>query len=162
VLFLEHKRLYRETYGRAPYPGPDYMIPFGKARIVKSGTDMTVVTYGAVVPRALQAAQKIEREQGISVELIDLRTLSPYDWEAIATSVRKTNRVIVAHEDMISWGYGAEIAARIADELFEDLDAPVKRVAAMDTFVAYQPILEDAILPQSEDLYRAMAALKKF
>ena len=162
VLFLEHKRLYRETFGRALYPGPDFTIPFGKARIVKPGRDLTVVTYGAVVPRALQAAVKIEREKGISVELIDLRTLSPYDWEAIAESVRRTSRVIVAHEDMKSWGYGAEIAARIAEELFHDLDAPVRRVAAMDTFVAYQPILEDAILPQPDDLYRAMAELAAF
>ena len=138
------------------------MIPFGKARTWKEGKDLTVVTYGAVVPRALQAAQRIEREQGVSVELIDLRTLNPYDWEAIANSVRKTNRVIVAHEDTLSWGYGAEIAARIADELFEDLDAPVKRVAAMDTFVAYQPALEDVILPQAEDLFKAMESLAKF
>jgi 2-oxoisovalerate dehydrogenase E1 component len=162
VMFLEHKRLYRETFGRAPYPGPDYMVPFGKAKIVKEGNGLTVITYGATVPRALQAAQKIEREQNVNVELIDLRTLNPYDWEAIATSVRKTSRVIVAHEDTLSWGYGAEIAARIADELFEDLDAPVKRVAATDTFVAYQPILEDVILPQSEDLFKAMEALAKF
>ena len=162
VMFMEHKRLYRETFGRSPYPGPDYMIPFGKAKIVKEGNDITVVTYGAVVPRALQAAQKIEREQGVSVELIDLRTLSPYDWEAIANSVRKTSKVIVAHEDTLSWGYGAEIAARIADELFEDLDAPVKRVAAKDTWVAYQPILEDVILPQSEDLFKAMEQLARF
>jgi len=161
VMFLEHKRLYRETFGRAPYPGPDYMIPFGKARTVRPGHDLTVITYGAVVPRALQAAQRVERENGVSVELIDLRTLSPYDWEAIATSVAKTNRVIVAHEDMLSWGYGAEIAARIADELFDELDAPVKRVAAKDTFVAYQPILEDEILPQAEDLYQAMVQLAK-
>ena len=162
VIFLEHKRLYRETFGRAPYPGADYMIPFGKAKIVKEGKDLTVVTYGATVPRALQAAQKIEREQNVSVELIDLRTLNPYDWEAIATSVRKTSRALVVHEDTLSWGYGAEIAARIADELFEDLDAPVRRVAATDTFVAYQPILEDVILPQSEDLFKAMESLSKF
>ncbi len=162
VLFLEHKRLYRETFGRSPYPGPEHMIPFGKARTVKEGRDLTVITYGAVVPRALQAAQKIEREHGISVELIDLRTLSPYDWEAIAASVRKTSRVIVAHEDVLSWGYGAEIAARIADELFDDLDAPVRRVAATDTFVAYQPLLEDVILPQADDLYKAMESLAKF
>jgi 2-oxoisovalerate dehydrogenase E1 component len=162
VLFLEHKRLYRETFGRAMYPGPEYAIPFGKAKIVKPGKDLTVVTYGAVVPRALQAAVKIEREKGISVELIDLRTLSPYDWETIAESVRKTNRVIVAHEDMQSWGYGAEIAARIGDELFHDLDAPVRRVAAMDTFVAYQPALEDVILPQADDVYQAIAELAAF
>ena len=161
VMFLEHKRLYRETYGRAPYPGPDYMVPFGKAKIVKEGSDLTVVTYGATVPRSLQAAQKIERDHNVSVELIDLRTLSPYDWETIATSVKKTSRVLVVHEDMLSWGYGAEIAARIADELFFDLDAPVRRVAAKDTFVAYQPVLEDVILPQSDDILKAMLELSK-
>jgi 2-oxoisovalerate dehydrogenase E1 component len=138
------------------------MIPFGKAAITRAGTDVTVITYGALVPRALQAAKRAEQEHGISTEVIDLRTLSPYDWEAIATSVKKTNRVIVAYEDMKSWGYGAEIAARIADELFEDLDAPVKRVAAMDTFVAYQPMLEDAILPQPEDVLKAIVELRAF
>ena len=162
VLFLEHKRLYRETYGRAPYPGPDYMIPFGKAKVVQAGTDLTVITYGAVVPRALQAAQKLEREHRVSVELIDLRCLNPFDWDAIATSVKKTNRALIAYEDSLSWGYGAEIAARIADQLFHHLDAPVKRVAATDTFVAYQPILEDAILPQASDLFRAMKELAEF
>jgi 2-oxoisovalerate dehydrogenase E1 component len=162
VLFLEHKRLYRETYGRAPYPGPDYMIPFGKAKIVHPGTDLTVITYGAVVPRALQAAQKLEREHGVRVELIDLRCLNPFDWETIAASVGKTNRALVAYEDTLSWGYGAEIAARIADQLFDQLDAPVRRVAAADTFVAYQPILEDAILPQANDLFRAMKELAEY
>jgi 2-oxoisovalerate dehydrogenase E1 component len=162
VLFLEHKRLYRETFGRAVDPGPDYTIPFGKAKTIREGKDLTVITYGAVVPRALQAAQKIHRDKGIDVELIDLRSLSPYDWEAIATSVRKTSRVIIAHEDMQSWGYGAEIAARIGDELFHDLDAPVRRVAAMDTFCAYQPVLEDVILPQPEHLYQAIADLAAF
>jgi 2-oxoisovalerate dehydrogenase E1 component len=162
VMFLEHKRLYRETYGRAPYPGPDYMIPFGKAKTVREGSHLTLVTYGAVVPRALQAAHRAGRELGIETEVIDLRTLSPYDWEAIAESVRRTSRVIVAHEDVLSWGYGAEIAARIADELFDDLDAPVKRVAATDTFVAYQPQLENVILPQPEDLFRAIEGLAKF
>jgi 2-oxoisovalerate dehydrogenase E1 component len=162
VLFLEHKRLYREPYGRSAYPGPDYMVPFGKAAITRPGTDLTIVTYGALVPRALQAAQKAERDHGISTEVIDLRSLSPYDWDAIATSVKKTSRVIVAYEDMKSWGYGAEIAARIADELFEDLDAPVKRIAAMDTFVAYQPILEDAILPQPEDILKTIVELRRF
>ena len=162
VLFLEHKRLYRETFGRSPYPGPDYMIPFGKAKVVQPGTDLTVITYGAVVPRALQAAQKLEREQGAKIELIDLRCLNPFDWDAIAASVRKTNRVLVAYEDTLSWGYGAEIAARIADQLFDVLDAPVRRVAALDTYVAYQPILENAILPQIADLYRAMRELSEF
>jgi 2-oxoisovalerate dehydrogenase E1 component len=162
VLFLEHKRLYRETYGRAAYPGPDFMIPFGKAQIVQPGTDLTVITYGAVVPRALQAAQKLEREHGVHVELIDLRSLNPFDWETIAASVGKTNRALVAYEDSLSWGYGAEIAARIADQLFERLDAPVRRVAAADTFVAYQPILEDAILPQANDLFLAMKELAEY
>jgi len=162
VLFLEHKRLYRETYGRAPYPGPDYMIPFGKAKIVQPGTDLTVITYGAVLPRALQAAQKIEREVGVKVEVIDLRCLNPFDWETIAASVAKTNRALVAYEDTLSWGYGAEIAARLADQLFDKLDAPVRRVAAADTFVAYQPILEDAILPQANDLFLAMKELAEY
>jgi len=162
VMFLEHKRLYRETYGRSPYPGPDYMIPFGKAKVVKEGTDLTLVTYGATVPRSLQAAQKAERDHGISVEIIDLRTLVPFDWETIAASVKKTNRALVVHEDMLSFGYGAEIAARIADELFMDLDAPVRRVAAKDTFVAYQPILEDVILPQADDIKAAIQKLAEF
>jgi 2-oxoisovalerate dehydrogenase E1 component len=162
VLFLEHKRLYRESYGRAAYPGPDYMIPFGKAKIVNPGTDLTVITYGAVVPRALQAVQRLDREHGLKIELIDLRTLNPFDWETIAASVTKTNRVVVAYEDTLSWGYGAEIAARIADELFAHLDAPVKRVAAKDTFVAYQPVLESAILPQVQDLYLAMKELAEY
>ncbi len=162
VLFLEHKRLYRETYGRAAYPGPDFAIPFGKAKIVRPGSQITFVTYGALVPRALQAAQQAERLHGIDVEILDLRSLSPYDWEAIATSVRKTSRVIVAHEDMLSWGYGAELAARIADELFDDLDAPVRRIGSMDTFVAYQPKLEDAILPQPDTILKAIVDLKNF
>ena len=162
VLFLEHKRLYRESYGRAAYPGPDYMIPFGKAKIVHPGTDLTVITYGAVVPRALQAAQKLEREQGLKVELIDLRSLNPFDWETIAASVKKTNRALVAYEDTLSWGYGAEISARIADQLFDQLDAPVRRVAAKDVFVPYQPILEDAVLPQPNDLFLAMKDLAQY
>jgi 2-oxoisovalerate dehydrogenase E1 component len=162
VLFLEHKRLYRETFGRGVYPGPEYAIPFAKAKVVRPGKDLTLVTYGALVPRGLQAAEKLHRETGVDVELIDLRTLTPYDWETIAESVRKTNKVIVAHEDMLSWGYGAEIAARIGAELFDSLDAPVRRVAALDTFVAYQPILEDAILPQPENLYKAMLVMAKY
>jgi 2-oxoisovalerate dehydrogenase E1 component len=158
VLFLEHKHLYRQPYNRAEYPGPDFTIPFAKARVVREGKDVSIITYGAVVHRAEVAAATLSRE-GISAEIIDLRTLSPYDWEAIATSVRKTTRVIVAYEDMRSWGYGAEIAARIADELFYDLDGPVRRVAATDTFCAYHPILEDAILPQAEDLIRTVREL---
>ena len=147
VLFLEHKHLYRQTYNKGAYPGPDYMIPFGKAARAREGNDVTVVTFGALVQRSLVAARQVEAD-GISTEVLDLRTLSPYDWEAIAASVRKTGGCIVAHEDSRSWGYGAEIAARIADELFEHLDAPVRRIGALDTFVGYHPVLEDAILPQ--------------
>ena len=161
VLFLEHKHLYRQPYNRSEYPGADFTIPFGKARVVREGTDVSIITYGAVVHRAEVAAAELARN-GVSAEVIDLRTLSPYDWEAIAASVQKTNRVIVAYEDTRSWGYGAEIAARIADELFYDLDAPVRRVAATDTFCAYQPKLEDAILPQTEHIVRAVRELADF
>ena len=160
VLFLEHKKLYREMYNRAPYPGPDFMIPFGKAKVVKTGTSLTVITYGAIVQKALLAAQDVEkRSPGVSIEVIDLRTLSPYDWDAIRTSVEKTSRVMVAHEDTLSFGYGAEIVARIADELFTSLDAPVKRVAALDTWVGYHPQLEAKILPQTDDLVRTIDQL---
>src|SRR5919201_918214 len=159
VLFLEHKHLYRQAYNKSAYPGADFMIPFAKARTVREGTDLTVVTYGALVQRALVAAKNAEQQQGINAEVIDLRTLSPYDWEAIARSVRKTNKAVVAHEDTRTHGFGAEIAARISEELFEYLDAPVRRVAALDTFVAYAPQLEDAILPQAEDVYRAITEL---
>lgn len=162
VLFLEHKRIYREPIGRSADPGPDFMIPFGRASVVREGKDITIVTYGALVQRALQAAARAQAELGVEAEVLDLRTLSPYDWDAIAESVRKTSRLIVAHEDMMSWGYGAELAARAADELFEYLDAPVERVAAMDTFVAYHPDLEDAILPQPEDLFQAIARSTRY
>ncbi len=162
VLFLEHKRLYRETHDRAPYPGPDYAIPFGKARLVRAGSDLTIITYGALVPRSLQAAERARRAHNIDVEILDLRTLNPYDWEAIAASVKKTSRVLVVHEDMLSWGYGAEIAARIGEELFDSLDAPVRRIGAMDTFVAYQPVLEDAILPQPDTILKAIVELKAY
>jgi len=161
VMFLEHKHLYRQPYNRSEYPGPDYTVPFGKARLVKEGSQASIITYGAVVRRAEVAAAALERN-GVSVEIIDLRSLAPYDWEAIAASVRKTHRVIVAYEDMISWGYGAEIAARIGEELFGELDAPVKRVAATDTFCAYQPKLEDAILPQTDDITAAVMQLLEY
>jgi len=158
VMFLEHKHLYRQPYNRSEYPGPDYTVPFGKARLVKEGHEVSIITFGAIVHRAEVAAAQLERE-GVSVEIIDLRSLSPYDWDAIAATVRKNHRVIVAYEDMVSWGFGAEIAARIADELFDELDAPVKRVAAMDTFCAYQPKLEDVILPQTEHILSAVRQL---
>jgi 2-oxoisovalerate dehydrogenase E1 component len=162
VLFLEHKHLYRQPYNRSPYPGPDFTIPFGKARVVREGTDLSIVTYGAMVHRAEVAAAELQRDGGISLEILDLRSLSPYDWEAIVSTVTKTNRVIVAYEDMRSWGYGAEIAARIADELFHNLDAPVRRVAALDSFCAYQPQLEEKILPQSRDIVNAVRELAAF
>jgi 2-oxoisovalerate dehydrogenase E1 component len=163
VLFLEHKKLYRETYNRSSHPGEDFTIPFGKAKIVKSGESMTVVTYGALAHKSVIAAQDVEkRHPGTSVEVIDLRSLSPYDWNAVAESVRKTSRVIVAYEDTLSFGYGAEIAARIADELFTYLDAPVKRVAALDTWVGYHPRLEATILPQTDDLIRTMDQTLEF
>ena len=162
VLFLEHKHLYRQTYNKAPNPGPNFMIPFGKAKVVRQGRDLTVVTYGAVVQRALVAAKELEERDGVSVEVIDLRSLSPVDWEAITASVTKTSKVLVAYEDARSWGYGAELAARIADECFPWLDAPVKRVASTDTFVGYAPRLEDFILPQVEDLAGAMRDLHAF
>jgi len=161
VLFLEHKHLYRQTYNKSPYPGPNFMIPFGKAKVVREGTDITVVTYGATLQRALTAANAVA-ENGISVEVIDLRTLSPWDRATVFSSVKKNSRVIVGYEDSISWGYGAEIAAAIADECFAWLDAPVKRVASADTFVGYAPQLEDAILPQVADFKQAYEEIVKF
>ncbi|HYE66674.1 MAG TPA: dehydrogenase E1 component subunit alpha/beta [Pyrinomonadaceae bacterium] len=158
VLFLEHKHLYRQAYNKSQYPPEDFMIPFGKAKTVREGTDLSIITYGALVQRSLVAAKQAE-QQGINVEVIDLRTLAPYDWNTIAATVKKTSKVIVAHEDSLSFGYGAEIAARINDELFEYLDAPVRRVAALDTFVAYAPQLEDAILPQVDDVAQAITEL---
>jgi 2-oxoisovalerate dehydrogenase E1 component len=162
VLVLEHKHLYRQTYNKAVNPGPDFMIPFGKARTVRRGRDLTLVTYGATVQRAFTAANQMHEEQGIDAEVIDLRSLSPWDSERVYESVKRTSRVIVAYEDAISWGYGAEIAARIADDCFAWLDAPVKRVASTDTFVAYAPRLEDAILPQVDDFKRAIGELMAF
>jgi 2-oxoisovalerate dehydrogenase E1 component len=161
VLFLEHKHLYRQAYNKSQYPGDEFMIPFGKAKKVREGTNLSIITYGALVQRSLVAAKQAEQE-GVSVEVLDLRSLVPYDWNAIVTTVKKTNRVIVAHEDPLSFGYGAEIAARISEELFEYLDAPVRRVCALDTFVAYAPQLEDAILPQMSDVAKAIAELKAY
>ena len=161
VLFLEPKHLYRQTHNRSPYPGRDYMIPFGKAKLVREGTSLTIVTYGSLVVRAVQAAKTLEQD-GIKPEILDLRSLNPYDWELIAASVKKTNRVLVLHEDHISWGYGAEIAARIADELFAFLDAPVRRLAGKDVFIPYHPLQEDAVLPQPADIVEAVRALAAY
>jgi 2-oxoisovalerate dehydrogenase E1 component len=161
VIFLEHKHLYRQAYNKSAYPGDDFMIPFGKAKTVREGNAISIITYGALVQRSIVAAKEADK-QGISVEIIDLRTLNPYDWTAITETVKKTSRVIVAHEDSVSWGYGAEIAARISSELFEHLDAPVRRVGALDTFVGYAPQLEDAILPQSGDVLKAIVELHAY
>jgi 2-oxoisovalerate dehydrogenase E1 component len=162
VIFLEHKHLYRQTYNKSPYPGPNFMIPFGKAKVVREGTDVTVVTYGATVQRAFTAANQVAESGGPNVEVIDLRSLSPWDREMVFLSTKKTSRVIVAYEDSLSWGYGAEIAAAIAQECFAWLDAPVLRIASTDTFVGYAPALEDAILPQVEDFKRAYAEIIAF
>ncbi len=163
VLFLEHKRLYREPYNRSPHPGPEFTIPFGKANVVKSGHSLTVVTYGMLVQKSLVAAAQLERrDPDLSIEVIDLRTLAPYDWECIAASVKKTSRVLIAHEDCLSWGYGAELAARIARELFDCLDAPVGRIGALDTWVGYSPQLEDAILPQVDNIAREMERVLEY
>ena len=162
VIFLEHKHLYRQTYNKAAYPGPDFMVPFGSATIVRRGDDVTVVSYGAVVQRSVQAAKQLEEGLGITTEVIDLRSLNPVDWDTIGESIKKTNKVIIAYEDSLSWGYGAELAARIAAEFFEWLDAPVRRVAASDTFVAYSPDLEDVILPQVGDLVTAIEGLHRY
>ena len=161
VLFLEHKHLYRQTYNKGAYPGSEYMIPFGKAAVRRDGRDVTVVTWGALVQRSLLAAQQAEKD-GISVMVIDLRTIMPFDWEAIAAAVRQTNRLVVAHEDQLTCGFGAELAARAAEHLFEHLDAPVRRVAALDTPVAYAPDLEEEILPQAADVLEAIRETARY
>jgi 2-oxoisovalerate dehydrogenase E1 component len=162
VIFLEHKHLYRQVYNKSPYPGADFMIPFGKAKIVKEGSDVTVVTCGAVVKRSLDAARIAAERDGLNVEVIDLRSLNPLDMETITRSVKKTNRVVIAHEDSLSWGIGSEISARIASDLFEWLDAPVKRVASLDTWVAYAPQLEAAILPDSDRVLGAVREVARY
>ncbi|HUK14105.1 MAG TPA: dehydrogenase E1 component subunit alpha/beta [Thermoanaerobaculaceae bacterium] len=159
VIFLEHKHLYRQTHNKAAYPGPGFMVPFGKAATARAGGDLSVITYGATVVRSVQAANRLGDEGAAEVEVIDLRSLSPFDWEAIAASVKRTGRALVVHEDCLSFGFGAEIAARIADELFPWLDAPVRRLAARDTFVGYAPALEDATLPQVDTIMSAMRAV---
>jgi 2-oxoisovalerate dehydrogenase E1 component len=161
VLFLEHKHLYRQTYNKGEYPGPDYTIPFGKAAVRREGVDVLVLTWGALVQRSLVAAQQAEKH-GISAMVVDLRTIVPYDWETIAHAVAKTNRVVIAHEDQLTCGFGAELAARIAGDLFEHLDAPIRRVAALDVPVAYHPDLEEAILPQSSDVLKAIQETARY
>ena len=161
VMFLEHKHLYRQTYNKGEYQGPDFMIPFAKGSLVKDGEDVVVLTWGALVQRTLLAAQQAEKD-GISAAVFDLRTIIPYDWQGIARLVKRTSRVIIAHEDQLTCGFGAELAARIAGELFEHLDAPVRRVAALDTPVAYCPDLEEVILPQSADVLQAIKDIARY
>jgi 2-oxoisovalerate dehydrogenase E1 component len=161
VLFLEHKHLYRQTYNKGEYPGPEYMVPFGKSSVRRDGTDVVVITWGALVQRSLLAAQQAEKED-ISVMVLDLRTIAPFDWDGIAAAVTRTNRVVIAHEDQLTCGFGAELAARIGEQLFEHLDAPVRRVAALDTPVAYHPDLEEVILPQSADVLKAIQAVSDY
>jgi 2-oxoisovalerate dehydrogenase E1 component len=161
VLFLEHKHLYRQTYNKGAYPGSEFMIPFGKGSLRREGTDVVVLTWGALVQRSLLAAQQAEKD-GISAAVFDLRTIVPYDWDGIAKLVKATSRVVIVHEDQLTCGFGAEIAARISDELFEYLDAPIKRVAAMDCPVAYCPDLEEVILPQSSDVLQAIRESAKY
>jgi 2-oxoisovalerate dehydrogenase E1 component len=161
VLFLEHKHLYRQTYNKAAYPGPDFMVPFGKANLRRDGDDVLIVTWGALVQRSLVAAHHAEK-LGAHAAVLDLRTISPYDWAAIATHVKRINRVVIAHEDQLTCGFGAEIAARIAGELFDYLDAPVRRVAALDTPVPYSPDLEEAVLPQSSNILEALLETTKY
>ena len=161
VLFCEHKHLYRQTYNKSAYPGADYTIPFGRASVVRDGSDVVVFTWGALVQRSLLAAQQAERD-GIKVAVVDLRSIIPYDWDTIANYTRRTNRVVIAHEDQLTCGFGAEIAARISDELFEYLDAPVKRVASLDCPVAYAPVLEEVILPGSADVLKAIKILAAY
>ena len=161
VLFLEHKHLYRQTYNKGEYPGAEYMVPFGKAAKRRDGKDVAVITWGALVQRSLLAAQQAEKD-GISAMVIDLRTIMPFDWDAIADAVKKTNRVIIAHEDQLTCGFGAELAARVADELFAHLDAPVRRIGALDTPVAYYPDLEEVILPQASDVLKAIRDIAKY
>jgi len=161
VLFLEHKHLYRQTYNKGEYPGRDYMIPFAKASVRREGSNVVVITWGALVQRSLLAAQQAEKD-GISVMVIDLRTIAPFDWDAIAAAVKHTNRVVIAHEDQLTCGFGAELAARIADQLFEHLDAPIRRVAALDAPVAYAPVLEEVILPQSSQVLKAIQEVARY
>jgi len=160
VLFLEHKHLYRQTYNKSAYPGPEHSIPLGRASVVQAGDDLTLITYGATVNRAVQACRKLGDQA--SVEIIDLRTLSPVDWDTIYASVRKTSKALVLHEDSQSWGYGAELAARLSEELYTELDGPVRRLAGTDTFVGYAPELEDFILPQVEDIQQAILELVNY
>ena len=161
VMFLEHKHLYRQTYNKGEYPGRDYTIPFGKAAVRREGTDVVVITWGALVQRSLLAAQQAEKD-GLSVAVVDLRTLAPCDWASIGEWVTRTSRVVIAHEEQLTCGFGAEIAARIAEDHFQHLDAPVRRVASLDTPVAYCPDLEEVILPNAANVLAAIQETARY
>ena len=162
VIFLEHKHLYRQVHNKGRYPGKNFMIPFGKARLIRKGSDITVIACGALVRKSLEAAAIASKQYGVECDVLDLRTLSPLDMDSIASSVQKTHKVLIAHEDSLSWGIGSEIAARIADSLFPWLDGPVRRVASLDTWVAYAPDLENEILPQTSDVLEGILSLQQF
>ncbi len=158
VLFLEHKGLYRQSYATTPEPDADYLVPFGKAKIVKEGKDLSIITYGALVHESSFAVKKLE-EEGYSVEIIDIRTIAPLDEETIYNSVKKTGKAIVIHEDTLTGGFGGEIAARITENCFEYLDGPVKRIGAKDTPIPYHPILEKTVLPTRDNIYNTLKEL---
>jgi 2-oxoisovalerate dehydrogenase E1 component len=162
VLFCEHKGLYRQGFSSSPEPGPDFLLPFGVANVKKAGDDVTIITWGMLVQRSLDAARKVEERHGVTVEVIDLRTLNPLDRETILRSVRKTGKVLIAHEDTLTGGFGGEIAAIVAAEAFEHLDGPVQRVAAKDTPIPYAPGLENAMLPQESHLVAALEKLIRY
>ena len=161
VIFMEHKGLYRQGYASSLEPGPEYVLPFGIAAVRREGTDISIITYGAMVQKSLEAARKME-ESGVSVEVIDLRTLNPLDEETIFSSVRKTSKTLIVHEDTLTGGFGGEIAARIAKTCFEYLDAPIERVAALDLPVPYSPPLEDAMLPNVAKIFAALEHLSAY
>jgi 2-oxoisovalerate dehydrogenase E1 component len=161
VIFCEHKGLYRQSFAMSPEPGEDYLIPFGKAKVIKEGKDISVITYGVPVWDSLNASKKLEHE-GYSVEIIDIRTIIPLDEKTIFNSVKKTNKAIVINEDTLTAGFGSEIAARISDNCFQFLDGPVKRIAAKDSHIPYAPILENAVLPNRERIYREIKELLEY
>ncbi|MDP2037542.1 MAG: alpha-ketoacid dehydrogenase subunit beta, partial [Ignavibacteria bacterium] len=161
VMFLEHKGLYRQSYATSPEPDADYLVPFGKAKIVREGNDLTIISWGALVHESNFAIKKLE-EEGYSVELIDIRTIAPLDVETIYKSVKKTGKAIVVHEDTLTGGFGAEIAALITENCFESLDGPVKRIGALDTPIPFHPVLENTVLPTRDKVYKEVKKLLDF
>jgi 2-oxoisovalerate dehydrogenase E1 component len=161
VLFLEHKGLYRQSYASSVEPDADYLLPFGKAKVVKEGNDLSIITYGAMVHESNFAVKKLV-DDGYSIEIIDIRTIAPLDVETIYKSVKKTGKAIVIHEDTLTAGFGAEIAALITENCFESLDGPVRRIGAFDAPIPFAPILEYAILPTREKIYKSLKQLLEY